>query len=46
MLDKIGISEESKDCLIIGDNALIDGEFAKTRSIDFYLFKFPKIKIL
>lgn len=46
VLDKIGISEESKDCLIIGDNALIDGEFAKTRSIDFYLFKFPKIKIL
>lgn len=45
VLDKIGINQGSKDCLIIGDNAEIDGEFAKSRSIDFYLFKFPKSNI-
>jgi FMN phosphatase YigB (HAD superfamily) len=45
VLDKIGINQGSKDCLIIGDNAEIDGGFARSRSIDFYLFKFPKSNI-
>ncbi|MDB4848125.1 HAD-IA family hydrolase [Candidatus Pseudothioglobus singularis] len=45
VLDKIGISQGSKDCLVIGDNAKIDGDFAKNRYIDFHLFKFPKAKI-
>ena len=46
VLGKIGIIQGLKDCLIIGDNAEIDGSFAKSRSIDFYLFKFPKSNIL
>jgi len=45
VLDKIGINQGSKDCLIIGDNAEIDGGFARSRAIDFYLFEFPKSNI-
>lgn len=44
VLDKIGITRGSKKFLIIGDNEKIDGGFAKSRLIDFYLFKFPKIE--
>jgi FMN phosphatase YigB (HAD superfamily) len=42
VLDKIGITKGAKNCLMIGDNTLIDGSFAESRSIEFYLFKFPK----
>lgn len=45
VLDKIGITHGEKNCLVIGDNEKIDGDFAKNRSIDFYLFKFPKSKL-
>jgi len=45
VLDKIGVPFGSKDYLMIGDNAEIDGGFAKSKSIDFYLFKFPKSDI-
>ena len=46
VLDKIGINHGEKNCLIIGDNEEIDGEFARSRSIDFCLFQFPKSEIL
>ena len=45
VLKKIGIHHGANDCLVIGDNAEIDGGFAKSKSIDFYLFKFPKSNI-
>lgn len=44
VLDKIGIARGSKKSLIIGDNEEIDGGFAKSRLLDFYLFRFPKIE--
>ena len=46
VLDKIGFNCDLKDCLMIGDNELIDGSFAKSRLIDFYMFKLPKINLI
>jgi len=46
VLKKIGINKGAQECLIIGDNPIIDGEFAKRWSLDYYLFQYPKISMV